>query len=355
MHRGDHYWKGMFTVFVDNLPEGITKRALFKEFGKDRYITDIFISKKVRQKSKGRFVFIRFNTYGGAMKSINRMNGTRWGEFDLHVELSRFDRYHKKLENPDTMNQNHRKKRIVREWVEVNKKRPNDDVVVVAHQENTHRKTIEGVWAEDQRDRLRRSLLGCSVKPIEFRKVMNLLIDKWKGEGDIECRDVDPYRCLENIRRVAKLWGKVVLHDDRSGESKSFTIARVMIDCYQWEMVNEWVSIKIENRTFDVFVKETGAEAYRVQAHPDLEREGSASMDELMSNSMVEETPSDDERPPAVAERRNLNRFDDDDPQLRVILNAKGLEDEPSINSIDGMIPNEIVEVEEARRRGGSV
>ncbi|MED6118551.1 hypothetical protein PIB30_003767 [Stylosanthes scabra] len=162
MHRGDHYWKGTFTVLVDNLPERITKRALFKEFGKDGYITDIFISKKVRQNAKGRFAFIRFNSYGGAMKFINRMNGRRWEEFDLHVELSRFDRYHKKLENPDAMNQNHRKKRI----------------------------------AEDQRDRLRRSLLGCSVKPIEFRKVMNLLIDEWKGEGDIECRDVGPYRCL---------------------------------------------------------------------------------------------------------------------------------------------------------------
>ncbi|MED6118552.1 hypothetical protein PIB30_003768 [Stylosanthes scabra] len=161
--------------------------------------------------------------------------------------------------------------------------------------------------------------------------------------------------CEENIKRVAELWGKVVLHDDRSGESKSFTTARVMIDCYQWEMVNEWVSIKIENRTFDVFVKETSAEAYSVQAYPDLEREGSASMDELMSNSMVEETPIDDEQPSAVAERQNLNRFDDNDPQLIVILNAKGLEDVPSINSIDGMILNEIVEVEEAHRRGDSV
>ncbi|MED6206494.1 hypothetical protein PIB30_027292 [Stylosanthes scabra] len=144
--------------------------------------------------------------------------------------------------------------------------------------------------------------------------------------------------CEENIERVAKLWGKVVEHDDRSTESKSYTTARVLIDCYQWEMVHKWVSIKVDDRTFDVFVKETGAEAYSVQAHPDLVKDYSASMDESKSVSRVVETPVGAERRQTISGLQNSNQLNDDDPQLIAIIDANYLNDVPPINVIsDGM------------------
>ncbi|MED6118777.1 hypothetical protein PIB30_005916 [Stylosanthes scabra] len=209
---------------------------------------------------------------------------------------------------------------------------------------------IDGVWAEDQRDTLGRSLLGCCVKPIEFRKVMNRVLDEWKGEGDIECRVVGPYRrvwieimglpvcmwCKDNIERVARLWGKVLELDDRCGESKSFTTARVLIDCYQWEQVHEWVSIKIDDRVFKVFVKEVGMEMYSVEAHPNLGKSLSVSLDESVSYSHVDETLIGGGRPPVDSERQNLNLLNIIDPQLMTIINDSCLETVPPINGIRG-------------------
>ncbi|MED6139603.1 hypothetical protein PIB30_085400 [Stylosanthes scabra] len=54
--------------------------------------------------------------------------------------------------------------------------------------------------------------------------------------------------CQENLNKIAKLWGKLVKHDDRSDEWKSYSTARILIYCFQWEQVHEWVSIRIEDR-----------------------------------------------------------------------------------------------------------
>ncbi|MED6157712.1 hypothetical protein PIB30_025824 [Stylosanthes scabra] len=59
--------------------------------------------------------------------------------------------------------------------------------------------------------------------------------------------------------------------DDRTEVPKSFTVGRILIDSYQWEIINEWVSIKIENQTFEVHVKEVGAEIYSIHAHPNCD------------------------------------------------------------------------------------
>ncbi|MED6164117.1 hypothetical protein PIB30_086644 [Stylosanthes scabra] len=153
---------------------------------------------------------------------------------------------------------------------------------------------------------------------------MNLLLEKWDGPGDIEVRDVGPYRCLitfsnpeirdkainndlllsvfdevrfhwnmlwslsrrvwievtempiplwckENFTKVAELWGKDLVIDDRTEEAKSFSIGRMQIDCFHWEMINEWVSLKVDEERFEVHVREIGAEAYSVEAHPNRE------------------------------------------------------------------------------------
>ncbi|MED6119632.1 hypothetical protein PIB30_013264 [Stylosanthes scabra] len=151
--------------------------------------------------------------------------------------------------------------------------------------------------------------------------------------GEIECKDVGPYRCLitfssqeikeesiknelltstfdeirshwkyfsslsrrvwielmglpiglwkkETFNSFASLWGKMVKMDDRTEESKSFTRARFIIDCFQWERVHEWVSVKVDDREFEVFAKEFGSEVYSVQLHPDLEEVDATWMEE---------------------------------------------------------------------------
>ncbi|MED6148184.1 hypothetical protein PIB30_050752 [Stylosanthes scabra] len=224
---------------------------------------------------------------------------------------------------------------------------------------------------------------------------MYRLLDDWKGPGEIECRGVDPYRCLitfeyaeardatmgdelilslfdeviphweyfwslsrriwievmglpiglwcnENYNKIGKLWGKMVKLDDRTKESKSYSTARILLDCFQWERIHEWVSIKIEDRKFEVFVKEFGSEVYSVQSHPDLGTECSISMEEEKSTSMVEESPVEAVRTQAATNQPNLNYQNIDDPLSNAIndkweivqaINYDGLNDEDGDNS----------------------
>ncbi|MED6225032.1 hypothetical protein PIB30_089838, partial [Stylosanthes scabra] len=72
--------------------------------------------------------------------------------------------------------------------------------------------------------------------------------------------------------------------DDRTEESKSFTTARFIIDCFQWEKVHEWISVKVDDKVSEVFAKEFGSEVYNVESHPNLE--------EVCSTWMEEERPA---------------------------------------------------------------
>ncbi|MED6219270.1 hypothetical protein PIB30_034285 [Stylosanthes scabra] len=291
------------TIFMDNLPTNVTKRDIFKEFGKDDYIVDVYISRKKREKPD--------------------TNGSK----DV------------KSDEPRAIPRN---------------------------------KELEVIWADEQKQRLQRSLLGVCVNPIDVREVMYALLEEWRGPRMIECRDLGPYKCLltfdspeirdetmhndlllskfdeirpcwdifwcssrrvwleiigmpvclwcvENFDKIARSWGKVVRFDDRAELSKSFSVAKVLIDCYQWEQIHEWISLKVDGRTFEVFVKEYGAEVYSVQSHPDL-LEGTTSFETTeMTNfvSIVVESPVEIEESPAS---RISNDEYVDDPQLEAIM-----------------------------------
>ncbi|MED6152390.1 hypothetical protein PIB30_091605 [Stylosanthes scabra] len=215
------------TIFVDNLPAGVAKRELYKEFGKDGSVNDIFMSRKSRRNANCPFAFVRFNEYAGAMRAIDRLNGTFWGEGKLFITLSKFKR-----------------------------------------DGGVHGGCITK-WLGQSRDR---DTCRNGVK------VMNFLLDEWKGPREIECRDVGPYRCL----------------DDKTQEAKSFSMARILLDCFQWEKIHE-------------------------------EDDDSVSMDDPRSMSEGEETLITVEETPATTSNSNSNSNwkNVDDPLINVIINSK--------------------------------
>ncbi|MED6125778.1 hypothetical protein PIB30_071906 [Stylosanthes scabra] len=313
-NKNVHLWsrEETCTIFVDNLPMGVTKRSLYKEFSKDSYIADIFISNKTRRNAKDPFAFIRFKSYGGTMKSVSRMNGAKWEGSNLFVVISKFDREQRmNLNSHSTTNGKAKTLGLVKKWVEVKKVNNVDrraPMVTNQMTQNASKKMIDGVWAEDQKERLERSLLGYCVKPIEFRRVMNRILDEWKGQGDIEYRDVGPYRCLltfssPEIRDEA-------FHDP------------LLLSVFD-ELKPHW-------GIFEVFVKEVGAEVYSIEAHPNLEKFGKASVEESTSCSHVDETPTGGGRLPVDLVRQNLNLVNVADPQLSAIINDNCLEIAPS-------------------------
>ncbi|MED6172433.1 hypothetical protein PIB30_050073, partial [Stylosanthes scabra] len=288
-----------------------------------------------------------------AVKAITTINGTTWDDAKLYATMSRSKSDGTSERTSNTyVKQQGQKHGIVKKWVAVESKnrmetngKTNDKQAEHSYSCCTSMKSrtqeVEAIWCDEQKQRLRRSLLRVSVKPIEFRKVMYKLLEEWKGPGGIECRDVGPFKCLltfdttetrdaaleddlllsvfdevrphwetfwslsrrvwidimglpiglrsnENLNRIAKLWGKLVRLDDRTKGSKSFSTARILVDCYQWERVHEWVSMRIEDKQFDVFVKEFDLEVYSVQSHPDLGSESLMSLDALNTTSVEE-------------------------------------------------------------------
>ncbi|MED6158729.1 hypothetical protein PIB30_035457 [Stylosanthes scabra] len=123
-------------------------------------------------------------------------------------------------------------------------------------------------------------------------------MDEWKGPGEIECRDVGPCKCLitfdsSEIRNEAfqnellieifdevrphwelfwssskRIWLEMMGMPVSLWSTENFAmIAKMWV---KWERVHEWVNVKVEDRTFEVFVKKFGSEVYSVNSHPDL-------------------------------------------------------------------------------------
>ncbi|XP_016206260.1 sex-lethal homolog [Arachis ipaensis] len=65
------------SIFVDNLPEDISKRELFQLFNWTGRINDIYLSRKWKNGDIYMFAFIRYTTKGGALKAIAKMNRLR--------------------------------------------------------------------------------------------------------------------------------------------------------------------------------------------------------------------------------------------------------------------------------------
>ncbi|MED6160753.1 hypothetical protein PIB30_054386 [Stylosanthes scabra] len=247
---------------------------------KDGYVYDIFVSRKKRWSTNN------------AMRAIRRLNGVEWRGVKLAVSLSAHRReLYVRSRVHGSVNARNREEKMVKKWVAIRRTgngfngnggiEPTKETV-----KSNGKKEVEVIWSVKQKEMLQRSLLGVCVEPIEFRSVMNKLLDEWNGPGTIECRDVGPYRCLitfssteirdqamsnepllsvfdkvrfhwdfvsslsrrvwveimglpvnlwctENLQSISKLWGKFIMVDDRTGDPKSFSIARVLLDCFQ--------------------------------------------------------------------------------------------------------------------------
>ncbi|MED6180241.1 hypothetical protein PIB30_008435 [Stylosanthes scabra] len=189
--------------------------------------------------------------------------------------------------------------------------------------EGGRKKEVIAKTCESKQDLLSRSMMGVSLKPIKLKEVQWQIGESWEGTGHVECRDVGPFRCLltfesANVRdkamsnpgllaifdelrphwnyisshsrriwlevlglpiqvrsgdtfnNIAKLWGKMVLMDDRTEHYWSFSVVRFLVDCYEWETISEWITIKVEDREFNIYVREFGGEAYNFQSHTNI-------------------------------------------------------------------------------------
>ncbi|KAL4293172.1 hypothetical protein AHAS_Ahas18G0101500 [Arachis hypogaea] len=82
--------KDSFTVFLDNLPEDISRRELYQLFCWTGRINDIYISRKQKNGRVYIFAFVRYTTKGGALKAIAEMNQFRLRRKTVYVGEAKF-------------------------------------------------------------------------------------------------------------------------------------------------------------------------------------------------------------------------------------------------------------------------
>ncbi|MED6135196.1 hypothetical protein PIB30_043984 [Stylosanthes scabra] len=90
--------KASFSIFVDNLPEFISKKKLFHLFSWYGMINDIYLSRKMKGGKLHLFAFIRYTTKRGVLKAIAEINYMNLNGRKLFVGKARNRRDNKILE-----------------------------------------------------------------------------------------------------------------------------------------------------------------------------------------------------------------------------------------------------------------
>ncbi|KAL7218938.1 hypothetical protein ACSBR2_012077 [Camellia fascicularis] len=83
---------GLFTIFVDNLPQTMDVRSLFKFFTKFGIVKDAFIPFKRRVVTNSRFGFVRFDCSVAANIAIQKANGLLVDDRVLEVKNATYGR-----------------------------------------------------------------------------------------------------------------------------------------------------------------------------------------------------------------------------------------------------------------------
>ncbi|KAL7219249.1 hypothetical protein ACSBR2_012351 [Camellia fascicularis] len=81
---------GLFTLFVDNLPEPMDSRSLYKLFSKFGVVKDVFIPNKRKKSTNTRFGFIRYDCSIFARIAEQKANGLSVDDKSLLVKAAEY-------------------------------------------------------------------------------------------------------------------------------------------------------------------------------------------------------------------------------------------------------------------------
>ncbi|GMP81599.1 hypothetical protein CsSME_00036251 [Camellia sinensis var. sinensis] len=84
--------KGLFSIFVDNIPQKMDPKDLFQLFTKFGVVRDVFIPQKRRKATNTRFGFVRFDCSVAANIAIQKANGLWVEDRELKVKVAEYGR-----------------------------------------------------------------------------------------------------------------------------------------------------------------------------------------------------------------------------------------------------------------------
>ncbi|XP_028067732.1 polyadenylate-binding protein 5-like [Camellia sinensis] len=84
--------KGIFTIFVDNIPWSMNPKGLFSLFSKFGIVKDVYIPSKTRKSTKTRFGFVRFDCPVAVAVAIQKTNRLWCEDKELYVKRVEFEK-----------------------------------------------------------------------------------------------------------------------------------------------------------------------------------------------------------------------------------------------------------------------
>ncbi|KAL7211067.1 hypothetical protein ACSBR2_014032 [Camellia fascicularis] len=98
--RGYEERRGLFTVFVDNIPSSLDAKSLFKLFNKFGVVKDVFIPFKRRKATNTRFGFVKFDCHVASDMAVQKTNGILVDDKVLVVKYATHDRSELSMRRP---------------------------------------------------------------------------------------------------------------------------------------------------------------------------------------------------------------------------------------------------------------
>ncbi|KAL4289224.1 hypothetical protein AHAS_Ahas19G0364800 [Arachis hypogaea] len=281
-----------FIVFMDNLPEDISRRELYQLFCWTGRINDIYLCRKQKNAMAYLFAFVRYTTKGGALKAIAEMNHFRLRGKTISVGEAKFRRNvqaEAKQVMVDTRQKLERRpERIIMENGAA--KNPGKGEVMAGvpihvHQATGSTKRVEMVihtnmpYVEYVREIGEQKILFTFdtvqhvVEAYTFKLDAMLQvfhrIRRWEESERggsrrvwLECYGMPLHVwSAETFKAIGGLWGDVLHCDIPTGTGASFRVGRFQVDTCEFNEIREWVRLAIGEKEIAVFVKEMGWEA----------------------------------------------------------------------------------------------
>ncbi|MED6109004.1 hypothetical protein PIB30_029612 [Stylosanthes scabra] len=191
-----------YSIFVDNLPTHISKRFLYREFSFHGNVVDVFISRKSRKGKVNMFAFIRYDSKGGAMRAIEKLDRSYIPGKVMTVKEAKYRR-NVKVDRGD--------KDSVKRWMRKpsneyptmgNQKEDSEQRASLMKQQTKERRVMEVMVSEEQKEMLDKSILAESFEPIKFGLVVDQLNKIEEQYGKVEYRDLGPKKCILSLDSI---------------------------------------------------------------------------------------------------------------------------------------------------------
>ncbi|MED6109245.1 hypothetical protein PIB30_031685 [Stylosanthes scabra] len=98
-----------FTIFVDNLPQGVAVQDLWELFSDQGQVADVFVSRKRRTYAAHNFAFVRFAFRNHALRAIPNLNGWLYHGYAMKISEAKFKRGTQENKNMPSRGDHHQK------------------------------------------------------------------------------------------------------------------------------------------------------------------------------------------------------------------------------------------------------